>query len=470
MPRMLIGGQLVDAERRIEVIDPCTEHVVATVPEAGANEVDEAVAAALAAFPGWAARPAFERGAVLHSMADALLANLDELCGLLIAETGRPMGVAQFELAHLAPGYLRYYADLRLEPEVVAEDDTRRVEQHRKPLGVVGAIVPWNAPVYLACNKLAPALAAGNTCVVKTAPSTPLTTLRLGEIWQGIVPAGVLNVLSGGNAAGERLVAHPDVAKISFTGSTASGRAIMAAAAPTLKRVSLELGGNDAAIVLPDADPAAVAPGIFAFSFFNSGQVCAVIKRLYVHDSLYDAVCGALAEMAGGAVLAPGSDPAAQFGPIQNRTQYDKVLAYLAGAKADGRILAGGGAIDGPGYFVPLTIVADVGDGHAIVDEEPFGPILPVIRYSDVDDVVRRVNASPYALGGSVWGSDVSAAAAVARRLESGSVWVNQHCALDPAIPFPANRQSGSGIDGGVEGLHAYTALQIVNIAKGGAA
>lgn len=470
MPEMLIGGDLLGSQRITEVIDPCTAQVLTTVPEAGPAEVDRAVAAALAAYPGWAARPAAERGAVLHAMADAILANLDELCGLLIAETGRPMAVAQFELAHLAPGYLRYYADLRLEPEILAEDDTRRVEQHRKPLGVVAAIVPWNAPVYLACNKIGPALAAGNTCVVKTAPSTPLTTLRLGELWKEIVPAGVVNILSGGNAVGEQLVAHGDVAKISFTGSTAAGRAIMAAAAPTLKRVSLELGGNDAAIVLPDADPAAVAPGIFAFAFFNSGQVCAVIKRVYVHDTLYDALCEALAEMARNAVVAPGSDASAQFGPIQNRMQYEKVLGYIEGARADGRIIAGGEARVGPGYFVPLTVVADVSDGMAIVDEEPFGPVLPIVRYSDLDDLLRRINASPYALGGSVWGTDVEAAASVARRLESGSVWVNQHCALDPAVPFPANRQSGSGVDGGVEGLHAYTALQIVNIAKGAAA
>jgi len=467
---MLIGGECVESAQQIPVIDPATEAEICKVPDAGAQDVDRAVVAAQKAFPAWSAKSADERGQVLSAMADAIMANLDELCGLLIAETGRPMEIAQFELAHLAVGHLQYYAGLRVEPDVLIEDDARRVELHRKPLGVVGAIVPWNAPVYIASNKIAPALAAGNTIVLKTAPTTPLTTLRLGELWKDIIPAGVVNILSGGNEAGQRIVSHPDIAKISFTGSTATGRAIMESAAPTLKRLTLELGGNDAAIVLADANIEAAAPGIFAFSFFNSGQVCAVIKRLYVHDSIYDAMCDAIAGMAQQAIVAGGADPSAQFGPIQNRMQYEKVLSYIESAKADGKVIAGGDVPDGPGYFVPLTVVRDVHEGHAIVDEEPFGPVLPIIRFSDVDDVVTRANASPFALGGSVWSSDTDAAAAVARRLESGNVWVNQHCALDPAVPFPANKQSGFGAEGGVEGMLAYTALQTVNIAKAGAA
>ena len=466
MPGMLIDGKIVDAAHTYNVIDPSDETVAGRAPDAGAAEVDRAVAAARGAFPAWRDRPAEQRGAVIQTMAQAISDNLDELATLLVLETGRPLGLAQFELAHLAQGFLQYYAQLRLEPEILIDDAARRVELHRKPLGVVAAIVPWNAPVYIACNKIGPALIAGNTVVVKTAPSTPLTTLRLGELWRDIVPAGVLNIVSGGNEAGARLASHPDVAKISFTGSTTTGRAIMAAAAPTLKRLTLELGGNDAAIVLPDADPKAIAPGIFAFAFFNSGQVCAVIKRLYVHDSLYDAMCEEIAALAAGSTVGGGKDLTAQFGPIQNKAQYDKVLGYLAGAKQSGKIIAGGEVPPGPGYFVPLTVVRDVTDGDAIVDEEPFGPILPIIRYSDVDDAIARANASPFALGGSVWSSDTEGAARIAARLDSGSVWVNQHCALDPAVPFPANKQSGFGAEGGLEGVHAYTALQTINIAK----
>lgn len=469
MLHMLIGGKLTHGTRTINVIDPSLGEECAKAPDATVADIDSAVAAAKAAFPAWRDQSVEQRAEVLSAMADALLANADELADLLITETGRPKELALFEIAHLAAGYLRYYAGLRVEPELIVEDDSRRVELHRKPLGVVGAIVPWNAPLFIACNKIAPALAAGNTVVVKTAPTTPLTTLRFGELVAEIVPAGVLNILSGGNDSGARLVEHPDVGKISFTGSTVTGRKIMASSAATLKRVTLELGGNDAAIVLPDADPAMIAPQIFAFSFFNSGQVCAVIKRLYVHDSLYDAMCDQLAAMASSAKLAGGRDPEAQFGPIQNRAQYEKVLSYLDDARKQGTIVTGGDVPEGPGYFVPLTIVRDVSEGQAIVDEEPFGPILPIIRYSDIDDVIKRANASPYALGGSVWGSDLEAARKVAAQLESGSVWVNQHCALDPMVPFPANKQSGFGVEGGVEGLYPYLALQTINIAKPGA-
>lgn len=466
MIRMLIGGELIEGSRKLDVVDPCTGAAFTQVPDADAADVDGAVAAAKAAYPAWRDLAPSARGDVLRAMAAKIAENADELCALLVRETGRPMGLAQFEILHLGVGYLKYYAGLEVQPELIVEDDTRRVELHRKSLGVVGAIVPWNAPVFIACNKIAPALAAGNTIVVKTAPTTPLTTLRLGELWADVVPAGVVNILSGGNEAGSALVAHDDVAKITFTGSTDTGRKIMAAAAPTLKRVTLELGGNDAAIVLPDADIAAIAPAIFAFAFFNSGQVCAVIKRLYVHDSLYDAMCDAIVGLASAAKVAPGSDASAEFGPVQNKAQYDKVLHYLAESAKAGKIVAGGKVTGGPGYFVPLTVVRDVADGSAIVDEEPFGPILPILRYSDVDDAVGRANASPFALGGSVWGSDVAAAAKVAARLESGSVWVNQHCALDPQVPFPANKQSGFGVEGGVEGLYPYLALQTINVAK----
>ncbi|MBB4633310.1 aldehyde dehydrogenase family protein [Sphingosinicella soli] len=470
MARMLIGGELVEGSRTLDVIDPCTGAAFTQVPDADEGDVERAVAAAKAEYPAWSRIAPESRGQVLRAMAAKITENAEELCALLVQETGRPMALAQFEILHLATSYLNYYAGLEVHPELIVEDDTRRVELHRKPLGVVGAIVPWNAPIYIACSKIAPALAAGNTIVVKTAPTTPLTSLRLGELWAEVVPAGVVNILSGGNDAGALLVAHKDVAKITFTGSTETGRKIMASAAPTLKRVTLELGGNDAAIVLPDADVATIAPAIFAFAFFNSGQVCAVIKRLYVHDSLYDAMCEAIAGLAASATVAPGSDAAAEFGPVQNKAQYQKVLHYLAEAKVAGKIIAGGEVTEGPGYFVPLTVVRDVSDGSPIVDEEPFGPILPIIRYSDVDDAVVRANASPFALGGSVWGSDLAKATAVAARLESGSVWVNQHCALDPQVPFPANKQSGFGVEGGIEGLYPYLALQTINVAKPGVA
>jgi len=465
MYKMLIDGELVSANTTREVINPVDETVAAIVPDADVAMMDRAIAAAKRAWPAWRDTPIEERGAVLRRMSQIVSENAAELASLLIKETGRPQGVAQFEIG-LCTRFVDYFAEQRLDPELIVDEPHRRVEAHRKPLGVVAAIIPWNAPLYIAMNKIAPALIAGNTIVVKPAPTTPLATLRLAELLADATPKGVLNIVSGGNVVGAHLVSHPDVAKVTFTGSTQTGRAIMAAAAPTLKRLTLELGGNDAAIVLPDADPKAIAPALFGFAFFNSGQVCAVIKRLYVHDSLYDAVCEEVAALANALPVGDGSNPEIQFGPVQNKAQYEKVLGFMEKAKADGKVIAGGRAHDGPGYFIPLTVVRDVAEGTQIVDEEPFGPILPIIRYSDVDDVIARANASPYALGGSVWSSDVEAATAVARRLESGSVWVNQHCALDPLVPFPANKQSGMGVEGGREGLFAYTTYQIVNIAK----
>lgn len=465
MYNMLINGAMVGAENTLAVINPADETRIASVPDAGPELVDQAVAAAARAYGSWRLSSHAERKAVLEAIAAVVSAHSEELATLLIQETGRPLPLAQFEMG-LVQQYLAYYAAQTLEVEILSDSAQRRVELHRKPLGVVAAIVPWNAPLFIAIGKIAPALIAGNTIVLKPAPSTPLATLRLAQLIAPLAPAGVINIISGGNDAGAHLVRHPDVAKISFTGSTQTGRAIMALAAPTLKRVTLELGGNDAAIVLPDADPKAIAPALFGLAFFNSGQVCAIIKRLYVHDSLYDAVCDEIAALAKAAVLGNGMDPGTQFGPVQNRAQYDKVQDFLEDARANGRIIAGGGRLQGPGYFVPLTVVRDIAEGTMMVDEEPFGPILPIIRYADVDDVIARANKSPYALGASIWSSDPEAAARLASRIESGTVWVNQHCALDPAVPFPAHKQSGLGVEAGREGLLAYTALQVINVSK----
>jgi acyl-CoA reductase-like NAD-dependent aldehyde dehydrogenase len=464
MLKMLVDGHLIDGVV-MDVINPVDETVAGSVATADIAIIDEAVAAAKHAFADWRTRSQSERRTVVEAISQTIKDNADELAALLIKETGRPIGIAQFEVG-LATQYLDYYAGLSLEPELLADEPERRVELHRKPLGVVAAIIPWNAPLYLAMNKVAPALMAGNSVIVKPAPTTPLTTLRLGELIADIVPKGLVNIVAADNEAAAHLVAHSDVAKIAFTGSTPTGRAIMAAASPLLKRLTLELGGNDPAIVLPNADVAAIAPALFGLAFFNSGQVCAVIKRLYVHESLYDEMCETIAAMANACPVGDGADPSIQFGPVQNRAQYEKVLSFIEGARVDGRIIAGGEIRQGNGYFIPLTVVRDISDGTSLVDDEPFGPVLPIIRYTDIDDAVARANASPFGLGASVWGSDLEQASDIGRRLECGTVWVNQHCALDPAVPFPAHKQSGLGVEGGVEGLYAYTALQIVNIAR----
>lgn len=460
---MLINGRLTETNNRLQVINPSDETVAAEVPDADKSIVDTAVRAAQVAYESWRFSRIEERQTLLRRLSAVLQENADELATLLVREQGRPLPLAHFEVG-LAQRYLDFYAEQSLAVEIISDDENSRVELHRKPLGVVAAISPWNAPLYLSLSKVAPALLAGNSVVLKPPQTSPLAVLRFGELVKDIVPAGLLNIICGGNDAGAAMVDHPDVTKVSFTGSTQTGKVIMGAASASLKRLTLELGGNDAAIVLPDVDPKAIAPALFGAAFFNSGQVCAIIKRLYVHDDIYDAVCEELALLANGAVV--GNDAQSQFGPIQNKAQLDKVLGYLDEAQRSGRVIAGGKRIDCPGYFVQLTVVRDIKDGTRLVDEEPFGPILPVVRFSSIDEVVAKANASTLGLGASVWSKDLGVAGEIASRIDSGTVWINQHCALDPAIPFPTRKQSGIGVESGREGLLEYTAVQVVNINK----
>jgi acyl-CoA reductase-like NAD-dependent aldehyde dehydrogenase len=302
--------------------------------------------------------------------------------------------------------------------------------------------------------------------VLKPAPTTPLSTLRFAELVAGLLPKGVLNVVTDANDLGDAMTRHPDIRKISFTGSTATGQKVMASAAATLKRITLELGGNDASIVLDDVNPKEVAPGIFNGAFQNSGQVCLAIKRLYVHESVYDEICGELVRIANETVVDDGLKQGTKLGPLQNKMQYEKVKGFLADARANGNIVAGGEVMDRPGYFVQPTIVRDIKEGSRLVDEEQFGPVLPVIKYSDSDDVIRRANATTYGLGGSVWSSDVQRAHDVASRMEAGTVWINQHLDVAPHIPFGGAKQSGMGIEFAEEGLAEFTQLQIINAAR----
>jgi acyl-CoA reductase-like NAD-dependent aldehyde dehydrogenase len=339
--------------------------------------------------------------------------------------------------------------------------------QHR-PLGVVGAIVPWNFPLLLMAFKLPPALLTGNTVVLKPAATTPLATLLFGEIVQTIFPAGVVNVIADENDLGAAMSCHPGIDKISFTGSTGTGRRVMANAAPTLKRLTLELGGNDPAIVLDDADPKQVAPKLFDAAFANSGQVCVAIKRLYVHDAIYDEICDELAALAKRAIIGNGLAQGTQFGPLQNKAQFDLVCELIEDARVHGAVIAGGEVAEGPGYFIHPTIVRDISDGTRLVDEEQFGPVLPVIRYSDTQAMIARANSSPFGLGASVWSSDPDRAYAVANEINAGTVWVNKHMDLAPTIPFGGVKQSGLGLELGDDGLKEFTQLRVINVAATG--
>ncbi len=467
--KFLIGGKLVDGAQMMAVINPATEQPVADAPRANAHQINEAVAAAKAAFPAWSVKPIEERRKVLLQIADVVEANAAELARLLTQEQGKPLMFAQGEVGGLA-AYFRYFAGLELPMKVVEDSATRRAEMHRRPLGVVAAIIPWNFPIALLGSKLPTALIAGNTVVVKPAGTTPLATLRFGELIKDIVPAGVINVIADANDLGDVLTRHADVRKVSFTGSTPTGKRVMACAAETLKRVTLELGGNDAAIVLDDVNPKEVAQSLFMGAFFNSGQVCIALKRLYVHEKVYDAVVGELAKLADAAVVGDGLKEGVMFGPLQNKMQYEKVKGILEDARKHGKVVTGGVVEGQKGYFIRPTIVRDIAEGSRLVDEEQFGPVLPVIKFSDVDEAVRRANASPYGLGGSVWSSNTERAIAVASRMECGTAWVNKHCEIAPNIPFGGAKSSGMGVEMAEEGLSEFTQVQVISIAKPAAA
>ncbi|MDO8290263.1 MAG: aldehyde dehydrogenase family protein [Parvibaculum sp.] len=463
--KLLIGGKLVAGDQTMDVINPATEEVLAKCPRASVAQLNQAVAAAKAAFPAWSKTPMADRKKALNAIADVIEANGAELARLLTQEQGKPLADATGEVYGTA-AFFRYFTALDLPIKVIDDSEGRKVELHRKPLGVIGAIVPWNFPMILMSFKLPPALLAGNTIVLKPAPTTPLTSLRLGELIKDILPAGVVNIITDANDLGGALTAHPDVRKISFTGSTATGSKVMAGAAATLKRITLELGGNDAGIVLDDVDPKKMAPALFQSAFQNNGQVCIAMKRLYVHESIYDEMCDELAILANAAIVGDGLKQGTQLGPLQNKMQYDKVSEVIADAKKHGKVIAGGEKMSGAGFFIQPTIVRDITDGTRLVDEEQFGPVLPVIKYSDPEDAVARANASPYGLGGSVWSSNPDRAYKLALQMESGSVWVNKHAELAPNIPFGGSKMSGLGTELGEEGLAEFTQLQVINVAR----
>lgn len=463
--KMLIGGQFVAGDDTMDVVNPATGSVFTKVARASKAQADQAIAAAKAAQPEWAKVPFSQRQAKLNELADAVAANAEELARSLTTEQGKPLAEAQGEVAW-TEGFLRHYATLELPDRVIQDDENGYIALQHKPLGVVVGIIAWNFPLLVACWKIGPATLAGNSIVLKPSPTTPVTALKLGELCKDIFPAGVVNIITDANDLGPHLTSHPDVAKVGFTGSTATGKAIAGNVANTLKRITLELGGNDPAIVLQDVDVKETAQAIFNNAFLNCGQVCLAVKRAYVHEDIYDAMCEELARLAEGAVVDDGMNQGTQIGPIQNKMQFEKVKQFLETAKRDGKVIAGGEVMDRDGYFIRPTIIRDVKDGHQIVDEEQFGPILPVISFRDDEDVIARANASEYGLGGSVWSPDLERAAAIADRIDSGQMWVNQHLAIGPHIPMAGFKQSGLGIEQSAEGLAEYTQPKVINIAR----
>ncbi|GAA1720983.1 aldehyde dehydrogenase family protein [Fodinicola feengrottensis] len=462
---MTIGGKAAAGAATFGVVNPATGEVFAQAPECTADQLDSAMSAAADAYVTWRKDEDTRRKAMLAA-AEAIVAAASELTPLLTAEQGKPLSQAATEVYGSA-AWLKYFAGLELPREIIQDDKRGLAEVVRRPIGPVAAITPWNFPLLLAFWKIAPALRAGNTLVLKPSPFTPLVSLKIGEVLRDVLPPGVLNVVSGGNELGGLMTAHPVPRKVSFTGSIATGKKVAASAAPDLKRVTLELGGNDAAIVLDDADPAEVAGKIFDGAFANNGQVCSAIKRLYVPENLHDELVEALAAKAKAAKVGDGTAEGTELGPINNRPQYERVSELVADAVAGGaRAAAGGKSVDGPGYFFEPTILDNIDDGARIVDEEQFGPALPVIVYRDVDDALRRANATNFGLSGSVWSADTDRAAAVAAELECGTAWVNTHLVLSPSQPFAGTKWSGIGVENGPWGYYGFTEIQVIYRAK----
>lgn len=463
--QLLIDGQLVDGAETLDVINPATGDVFQTAPRASEAQLHQALAAAKQAFPQWSRTSPEKRKEALLALASGIEARMDEFAQTLTNEQGRPLAQAKGEV-YATVQTIRVVANMSLEPKVLRETEQSRVVEYLAPLGVVATITPWNFPLLLLIHKIAPALLAGNTVVAKPAPTTPLTTLMVGEVCAEVLPAGVFNTIVDHNDLGAILTSHPDVAKVSFTGSSETGKKVLASISSTLKRVTLELGGNDAALILDDVDVKDVAARIYNAGTYNAGQICVAVKRVYVPESLYDEFCDALVALAGQSVVGDGSDPKTQVGPVQNKMQFEKIRRLLDDTRSEGKIIAGGNVLDRPGYFVAPTVVRDVTDDARIVAEEQFAPILPVLKYTDVEDAIERINRSIYGLAGSVWSSDIGRAEQIAARIDSGTVWVNSHLALDPTIPFRGAKQSGIGVELGEEGLLEYTQRRIVNVAK----
>lgn len=463
---MTIDGEAVHGADRFPVLNPATEEVVAQAPECSRQQLDDAFTAALRALPAWSADAELRRELLLRA-AESLDAFAPDIVPVLTAEQGMPLGDSGFE-AGLPGRWFRHYAGLGVPADEILQADEIAVSVlQRRPIGVVAAITPWNFPLYQAVEKLAPALMAGNTVVVKPSPYTPLTTLMLGERLRALFPPGVVNVVSGSDEVGRWMTAHPSARKVAFTGSVATGRRVSEAVASDLKLLTLELGGNDPAIVLDDADVAEIAPKIFWTAFGNCGQICNAIKRVYAPIALYDELVDALAELARNVKVGPGTEQGVHMGPLNNRAQWLRVKELVDDAIAGGgRVVTGGHPLPGPGYFFAPTILRDVSDGVRIVDEEQFGPALPVIAYDSVHDAIRRANDTHFGLSASVWSGDPGRAEAVGDQLETGTVGINSHMIGGERICYGGVKWSGIGVVNGREGLLQYTYPRVVNRAR----
>lgn len=461
--QMSIGGELAQGQASLEVLNPADNEPCGRAPICSQAQLDAAMNAASKAFPQWAKDESARRESLLRA-ADVIDAASSELALVTTLEQGKPISDARAEVER-AVAWLRHFGTLEVPEDAVLNDGAVRVQIRRRPMGVVAAITPWNSPLMLAAWKLAPALRAGNTVVLKPSPHTPLGTLRMGELLRPVFPAGVINVVSGGDDLGALMSGHPVPSKLSFTGSVMAGKRVAEAAVPDLKRLTLELGGNDPAIILDSVDLAEIADRLFWSAFRNCGQVCSAVKRVYVPRARHSELAEIFADRARSVRVGPGTDEGTQLGPVSNVAQLERLKGLIAEAVGSGaRVAAGGAQLKRPGNFLEPTILADATDAMRIVAEEQFGPVLPLVPYDDLEGALTCANATDYGLSGSVWGGDPEEAARVAERLECGRIGLNAHPRISPAEPFGGWKWSGVGVENGLEGLHSYSEIQVLQV------
>ena len=462
---LISNGQKMTTLETFQVYNPSTSDCIAEAPKANLEELECIIQSSRKAFPQWSSLAYSERQNYMHLIANVLEENSEEIATLITQEQGKPIAStlgSMFEMGG-AVAWTRYTASLEMPVKVLQDDENGRVEMHRRPLGVVASITPWNWPVLIAIWHIIPALLTGNTVICKPSPYTPLSTLRMIELMNSVLPKGVISSVTGGDELGAALSKHTEINKIVFTGSTATGKKVMSSASNTLKALTLELGGNDAGIVLPDTDPETIAPGLFWGAFINNGQTCAAMKRLYVHRSIYEKVCNALTDYANTIKVGDGFSEGVELGPVQNKMQFDIVNNLVKqSVEQGGKILLGGPQENPTGLFYPITLIATQDNQNPLVQNEQFGPALPIIPYDTLDEAVAMANDNDAGLGGSVWTNDPDKAKEIASRLQCGSVWINKHGAVQPNAPFGGTKSSGLGVEFGEEGLLANTSIQCI--------